>query len=64
MGILDLSKFELSIKSWKFVSTDPPPPPKWKFQLYRIFWGIGKCANHLSPDRGRLVKLCTVVTAK
>ena len=26
MGILDFSKFELSIQSWKSVSTNPPPP--------------------------------------
>ena len=37
MGILDFSKFELSIKLHEH-----PPPPQW----------IGKCANHFEPPTG------------
>ena len=61
MGIWDFSKFGLSIKSWKLVSTNPspPPPPFWTWEFGILanldlvnFLGIGKCANHFEPRPG------------
>ena len=60
MGILDFSKFELSIKSSKLVSTDPPPP-NGNFKCILFFGGLVNARTTLSPDRERLVYLmmCT-----
>ena len=52
MGIWDFSKFGLSIKSWKFVSTNPPSPPPnwtWKFGILANVDSASKVGNWFPP---------------
>ena len=50
MGILDFSKFELSIKSWKLVPPPPPPPPSiWEFWMLANLNSASKVGNQFPP---------------
>ena len=59
MGLWDFSIFGLSIKSWKFITNAPPPPPwKWDFGILAFLdtaSKVGSWSPTLSPSPPEMV---------